>query len=174
MVIIEKSSEYNVRAIKNPDFKNKTHGYNFSYPVMNSIEISNLFISGGSVEVAMNGQSKSTWFVDEKISTLTITQKNNEQKYTIDNPEELGEAILTYFDANRAEILKKSLDTNLKKSQSKIGNQNAKKGTQEELADSTPQAFTSASNNTYYEDDYKLPIAQNIISPKRGCSEYLD
>ena len=39
MPIIEKCSEYNVRVIKKPDFKNKVHGYNFAYPVMNTIDI---------------------------------------------------------------------------------------------------------------------------------------
>ena len=39
MITIEKCSEYNVRIMKTPDFKNKIHGYNFAYPVMNSIDI---------------------------------------------------------------------------------------------------------------------------------------
>ena len=47
MVTIEECSEYNVRAMKSPDFKNKSHGYNFAYPVMNTIDICDLFISGG-------------------------------------------------------------------------------------------------------------------------------
>lgn len=33
MVTIEECSEYNVRAMKSPDFKNKSHGYNFAYSV---------------------------------------------------------------------------------------------------------------------------------------------
>ena len=51
MPIIEKCSEYNVRVIKKPDFKSKVHGYNFAYPVMNTIDICDLFISGGTTEV---------------------------------------------------------------------------------------------------------------------------
>jgi len=45
MVTIEECSEYNVRAMKSPDFKNKSHGYNFAYPVMNTIDICDLFTS---------------------------------------------------------------------------------------------------------------------------------
>ena len=52
MPTIEKCSEYNARITKIPDFKSKTHGYNFSYPVMNSIDICNLFISGGETEAS--------------------------------------------------------------------------------------------------------------------------
>lgn len=64
MVTIEKCSEYNVRAMKSPNFKNKSHGYNFAYPVMNTIDICDLFISGGTTEVSMNGKSKSTFAFD--------------------------------------------------------------------------------------------------------------
>ena len=39
MINIVKCSEYNVRAMKNPDFKEKIPGFNFSYPVMNTIDI---------------------------------------------------------------------------------------------------------------------------------------
>lgn len=127
MITIEKCSEYNVRIMKTPDFKNKIHGYNFAYPVMNSIDICNLFISGGSTEILMNGQSKSVWSFDEKTSILTIQQKNKEQKYIIDNIEELGEKMMQYFEEHQSEILQKTLETNMKKSKSKEGNQNAKK-----------------------------------------------
>lgn len=130
-IIIEKCSEYNVRIMKTPDFKNKTHGYNFSYPLMNSIEICNLFISGGTIEVSMIGSPKSIYSFDEEKKTLTIQQKNKEQKYIIDNPSEIGETMIAYFESNKDEILTKTLETNLKKSQSKIGNQNAVKPKQE-------------------------------------------
>ena len=98
MPTIEKCSEYNARITKIPDFKAKTHGYNFSYPVMNTIDICNLFISGGETEVSMNGQAKSKWSFDIETSTLTISLKNKEQKYIIDNLEELGKAMIDYFE----------------------------------------------------------------------------
>lgn len=127
MITIEKCSEYNVRIMKTPDFKNKIHGYNFAYPVMNSIDICNLFISGGSTEILMNGQSKSVWSFDEKTSILAIQQKNKKQEYIIDNIEELGEKMMQYFEEHQSEILQKTLETNMKKSKSKEGNQNARK-----------------------------------------------
>lgn len=127
MPIIEKCSEYNVRAMKSPDFKNKSHGYNFAYPVMNTIDICDLFISGGSTEVSMNGKSKSTFAFDMESKTLTITERGNTKSYTIDDPEKLGEAMIKYFEEHQAEILEKTRETNQKKSQSKIGNQYAKK-----------------------------------------------
>ncbi len=127
MPTIEKCSEYNARITKTPDFKAKTHGYNFSYPVMNTIDICNLFISGGETEVSMNGQAKSRWSFDIETSTLTISLKNKEQKYIIDNPEELGEAMIDYFEKNQSEIMQKTLETNMKKSNAKEGNKNAQK-----------------------------------------------
>lgn len=127
MITIEECSEYNVRAMKSPDFKNKSHGYNFAYPVMNTIDICDLFISGGSTEVSMNGKSKSTFAFDMESKTLTITERGNTKSYTIDDPEKLGEAMIKYFEEHQAEILEKTRETNQKKSQSKIGNQYAKK-----------------------------------------------
>ena len=127
MVTIEECSEYNVRAMKSPDFKNKSHGYNFAYPVMNTIDICDLFISGGTTEVSMNGKSKSTFAFDMESKTLTITERGNTKSYTIDDPEKLGEAMIKYFEEHQPEILEKTRETNQKKSQSKIGNQNARK-----------------------------------------------
>ena len=121
MITIEKCSEYNVRIMKTPDFKNKIHGYNFAYPVMNSIDICNLFISGGDTEISMNGKSKSTFSFNVDNNTLTITEKNQKKLYTIDNPAELGETMVKYFEEHQSEILQKTLETNMKKSKSKEG-----------------------------------------------------
>lgn len=127
MVTIEKCSEYNVRVMKTPDFKNKVHGYNFSYPVMNTIDICDLFISGGNVIVSMTGKPKSIFAFDMENKKLTITEKGNPKTYIIDDEQELGEVMINYFEEHKAEILEKTRETNLKKSKSKEGNQNAKK-----------------------------------------------
>ena len=133
MITIEKCSEYNVRIMKTPDFKNKIHGYNFAYPVMNSIDICNLFISGGDTEISMNGKSKSTFSFNVDSNILTITEKNQKKLYTIDNPAELGETMVKYFEEHQSEILQKTLETNMKKSKSKEGNQNARKSDTQQL-----------------------------------------
>lgn len=127
MVTIEKSSEYNVLIIKTPDFKNKVHVHNFSYLVMNTIDICDLFISGGTTEVAINGKAKSIFAFDMKNKTLTITEKGNKKSYIIDDEQELSEVTINYFEENQNEILEKTREANLKKSKSKEGNQNAKK-----------------------------------------------
>lgn len=85
--MIEKCSEYNVRVMKTPDFKNKVHGYNFSYPVMNTIDICDLLISGGTTEVAINGKSKSIFDFDMENKKLTITEKGNKKSYIIEKIE---------------------------------------------------------------------------------------
>lgn len=127
MINIVKCSEYNVRAMKNPDFKEKIPGFNFSYPVMNTIDICNIFMSGGSIEISMNGKSKSVWSFETETNTLKITGKGIEEEHTIADVVELGEEMLKFFETNKAEIMEKTLETNMKKSQSKLGNQNAKK-----------------------------------------------
>lgn len=151
MVTIEECSEYNVRAMKSPDFKNKSHGYNFAYPVMNTIDICDLFISGGTTEVSMNGKSKSTFAFDMESKTLTITERGNTKSYTIDDPEKLGEAMIKYFEEHQAEILEKTRETNQKKSQSKIGNQNAKK---DENIKESPKLETNEDILREYPIDY--------------------
>ncbi len=149
MITIEKCSEYNVRIMKTPDFKNKIHGYNFAYPVMNSIDICNLFISGGDTEISMNGKSKSTFSFNVDSNTLTITEKNQKKLYTIDNPAELGETMVKYFEEHQSEILKKTLETNMKKSKSKEGNQNARKSDmqQPDTTDNLDENKNAQSNN---------------------------
>lgn len=127
MIEIIKCSEYNVRVMKLPDFKEKISGFNFSYPVMNTIDICNILMSGGSIEISMNGRSKSVWSFDTETNTLKITGKGIEENHIISDVTELGEEMLKFFETNKAEIMKKTLDTNMKKSQSKLGNQNARK-----------------------------------------------
>lgn len=127
MIEIVKCSEYNVRVMKNPDFKEKIPGFNFSYPVMNTIDICNILMSGGSVEISMNGKAKSVWSFEIETNTLKITGKGIEENHIIADVAELGVEMLKFFEENKAEIMQKTLETNMKKSQSKLGNQNARK-----------------------------------------------
>ncbi len=39
MILITKTTKYMARARKTPDFSNKIPGYDFSYPVLNTIDI---------------------------------------------------------------------------------------------------------------------------------------
>ena len=142
--------------MKSPDFKNKSHGYNFAYPVMNTIDICDLFISGGTTEVSMNGKSKSTFAFDMESKTLTITERGNTKSYTIDDPEKLGEAMIKYFEEHQAEILEKTRETNQKKSQSKIGNQHAN----EDILREYPVDYYN------YPEKIKEAVANN---PKDSC-----
>lgn len=151
MPIIEKCSEYNVRVIKKPDFKNKVHGYNFAYPVMNTIDICDLFISGGEKEISMNGKSKSTFAFDMESKTLTITERGSINTYIIEDMQELGEMMIKYFDEHQAEIFEKTRETNQKKSQAKIGNQYAKK---DESIKETPKLETNEDILREYPVDY--------------------
>lgn len=64
MVTIEKCSEYNVRVMKTTNFKNKVHGYNFSYPAMNTIDEQSKTLFRGYI------QGK----CDEKNLCFTITK----------------------------------------------------------------------------------------------------
>lgn len=151
MPIIEKCSEYNVRVIKKPDFKNKVHGYNFAYPVMNTVDICDLFISGGTTEVSMNGKSKSTFAFDMESKILTITERDNINTYIIEDMQELGEMMIKYFDEHQAEIFEKTRETNQKKSQAKIGNQYAKK---DESIKESPKLETNEDILREYPVDY--------------------
>ena len=137
--------------MKSPDFKNKGHGYNFAYPVMNTIDICDLFISGGTTEVSMVGKSKSTFAFDMESKTLTITERGNTKSYTIDDPEKLGEAMIKHFEEHQAEILEKTRETNQKKSQAKIGNQNARK---DENIKESPKLETNEDILREYPIDY--------------------
>ena len=65
MVEIVKSSEYNARVIQLPNFKNKIKGYGFTYPVMNTIDICNLFIEGGETDIKIERMGMQKWSYDE-------------------------------------------------------------------------------------------------------------
>ncbi len=53
MIEIVKSSEFNARAVKSIDLANKIPGYNFSYPVLNTIDICNILMIGGSIFIGI-------------------------------------------------------------------------------------------------------------------------
>lgn len=127
MVEIVKSSEYNARVIQLPNFKNKIKGYGFTYPVMNTIDICNLFIEGGETDIKIERMGMQKWSYDENTNILIIKRNDDEDEYKISNVEELNDAMLKYFEEHKQEILEKTLETNLNKSKSKLGNQNAKK-----------------------------------------------
>ena len=164
MITIEKCSEYNVRVMKNPDFDNMICGFNFSYPVMNSIEIASLLISGGTIEIKPNGQAASQWSFDKETSALSIKQKDKEQKIYIADISELGKAMMEYWDKNKDDILKQTLDTNLKKSQSKIGNQNAKKDVKEDV-----HSYETPRPNCR---DMIPDVIPNIVQPPRNWRDF--
>lgn len=134
MLEIKRCSEYNARATNQPDFATKTPGYNFSYPVLNTIEICNLFISGGSVEIKIERSGYYTYTYNIDTKNLTIEHNGKTDTYYIINSNVLGEQMLTYYNANKDELEQKILETNQKKSKSKQGNQNAKK---EDVSNST-------------------------------------
>lgn len=127
MVEIIKSSEYNARAIQDVDMDNGIEGYSFSYPVMNTIEICNLLIKGGSITIKSERMGTQDWFYDKETNILIIKDNKDEKKYYISDYKALGKAIQQYFNDNKEEILQKVLATNDKKSKSKLGNQNARK-----------------------------------------------
>lgn len=175
MITIEKCSEYNVRVMKTPDLKNKIHGYNFSYPVMNTIDICDLFISGGTAEISINGKSKSIFAFDMENKKLTITEKGNKKSYIIDDSEELGEVMIKYFEDHQAEILEKTRETNLKKIKSKEGNQNAKKNEIPKTITKSNEEILQEYPADYYHhaDKFESVLEQN---PDEFCNldEYIE
>ncbi len=94
---------------------------------MNTIDICNILMNSGNKEISMNGRSKSVWSFETETNTLKITGKGIEENHTIADVVEHGEEMLKFFEANKAGIMEKTLETNMKKSQSKLGNQNARK-----------------------------------------------
>jgi len=51
MVTIINHSAYHARAIKMFDVKTGKPGYDFSYPILNTVDIDNLLIMGGSSSI---------------------------------------------------------------------------------------------------------------------------
>lgn len=83
MIEIVKSSEFNVRVMKDTDFDKDILGYNFSYPVLNTIDICNLFISGGTTNIQIERMGVSEWSFDKATATLSVKQKDDVKTHKI-------------------------------------------------------------------------------------------
>jgi len=115
MTKIIPNTDFHSRAMKEPTPKTKTPGYNFSYPVLNTIEIGNILMSGGSVDIQIERQGKSTWSFDERTSVLTIERGGRVEIHRIDNPMELYSEMSVHFNENIQRISELNLKTAEKK-----------------------------------------------------------
>ena len=127
MTDIVKSSEFNARAVKNIDIDNKIPGYNFSYPVMNTIDICNILMFGGSIEISIERMGKSQWSYNIETKELLIEKPTSTERHMIMDTVELISEMDKYFNKNKEELWKNNYKTNIKKSISKRGNKNAQK-----------------------------------------------
>lgn len=127
MLEIVKSSEFNARAVKPIDIKNKIPGYNFSYPVLNTIDICNILMFGGSIEISIERMGKSKWSYNLDTKELTIEKPTSTETHLITNTEELIYEMDKYFNQNKDELWKNTYKTNIKKSMSKKAKKNAQK-----------------------------------------------
>ena len=73
-------ADFHVRAIQEPDFDNDIDGFDFSYPILNTIEIGNLLLRGGTKNITIERLGKSTWSYDKETSILKIVKKNKEEE----------------------------------------------------------------------------------------------
>ena len=127
MILITKTTKYMARARQATDFSNKIPGYDFSYPVLNTIDITNLLMSGGSKVLQIERMGQPKWSYDTKTKELSVEQNGCTTTHLVYNPEELGDAMSKYFDENIQALAAENFATSMKKSASKLGNQNAKK-----------------------------------------------
>ena len=87
--LANKIPEYNARAVKSIDLANKIPGYNFSYPVLNTIDICNILMIGGSIEISIERMGKSKWSYNLDTKELTIEKPTSTETHLITNTEEL-------------------------------------------------------------------------------------
>lgn len=127
MTIIINHAEFHSRATKEPNFKTKTKGYDFSYPVVNTIAIGNIFLSGGTINIKSERQGESIWSFNAEQSILTIERKGKTETHYIDDIEELYTEMSKHYHENCQRLTDKILRTSEKKSLSKSGNKNALK-----------------------------------------------
>ena len=139
MVIIINHTNFHARAMKEPNFETGTLGYNFSYPVLNTIEIGNLFITGGETTINIERKGEIIWAFDKEKSQLHIKKPNSEEIHTIDNPSELYQKMSQHFNENYEHLMNQNLAVCKKKSQSLKGNQNAIKDNQEDKVENKPK-----------------------------------
>lgn len=174
MVKIIKNTEFTARAMQAPDFKNKVQGYNFSYPVLNTIEICNLFISGGIIEINIERMGKSKWAYDLNATALSVESKGIKNVYHICNAEELGTAMMQYYEANSSVLFERNCEISLKKSKAKIGNQNAKKEKTALTTENQPIKAIQPSDNTDYPIDFmnNIPLINQAV--ENNNTEYCE
>lgn len=182
MVKIIKNTEFTARAMQAPDFKNKVPGYNFSYPVLNTIEICNLFIAGGTIEINIERMGKSKWAYDLNTTSLSVERKGVKNVYHICNTEELGTAMMQYCEANSSVLFEKNCETSSRKSKAKIGNQNAKKYNKEVIVDTSPQktvstnqqviVTTNSTNNDEYPTNFVCHMPKFVDAVKNNQDKF--
>ena len=151
MTTIKNNTEYTARAIKGYDVDNNIPGYNFSYPVANTIEIGNIIMSGGSIEIKDYKCS-----FDKEKSILTIERNDHIENHYISDVKELLEAMQKHFNDNQDRLLEKMAKSAAKKSQSKQGNQNAKRNTNSEpvAIENSIADKLAGKTKRYYNNDY--------------------
>lgn len=174
-VIITKHRAYHARAIKDLDFNTMKQGYNFSYPVLNTIDIGNLFITGASKDIQIERMGKTTWSFDKEKSELTIEKSKTKETHYIVDVKELYMAMSKYFKENASKLEKKNNLIAEKKSEANLGNQNAKK---DKDVESNIKQEQKPEINDEYEDNPFTPYRPqaNIVSPSRSQSrcDFLD
>lgn len=167
MLEIVKSSEFNARAVKPIDIKNKIPGYNFSYPVLNTIDICNILMFGGSIEISIERMGKSKWSYNLDTKELTIEKPTSTETHLITNTEELICEMDKYFNQNKDELWKNTYKTNIKKSMSK----KAKKNAQKSETSSSKKSKLLIDDQGYPLEFYQL---SDIIGPGIKIQKYYD
>ena len=163
MIEIVKSSEFNARAVKSIDLANKIPGYNFSYPVLNTIDICNILMIGGSIEISIERMGKSKWSYNLDTKELTIEKTTLPEKHIITDTTELIIEMDKYFNKNKAELWQNSYETNIKKSISKKGNKNAQKTKTTNSKETSNQNIDIKAKN----NDIKKGLSTPSISPSQ-------
>ena len=166
MLEIVKSSEFNARAVKPIDIKNKIPGYNFSYPVLNTIDICNILMIGGSIEISIERMGKSKWSYNLDTKELTIEKPTSTETHLITNTEELIYEMDKYFNQNKDELWKNTYKTNIKKSMSKKAKKNAQK--------SETSSSNEIDNQNTTSKDKNYNTKKDLASPSRLQSQDYD
>ena len=166
MIEIIKSSEFNARAVKPIDIKNKIPGYNFSYPVLNTIDICNILMLGGSIEISIERMGKSKWSYNLDTKELTIEKPTSTETHLITNTEELICEMDKYFNQNKDELWKNTYKTNIKKSMSKKAKKNAQK--------SETSSSNGIDNQNTTSKDKNYNTKKDLASPSRLPSQDYD
>ena len=163
MIEIVKSSEFNARAVKTIDIENKIPGYNFSYPVLNTIDICNILMLGGSIEITIERMGKSTWCYNIEAKELLIEKPTSTEKHMIIDTTELISEMDKYFNMNKEELWEKNYKTNIKKSISKRGNKNAQK------AETSNSKKISNQNIEVKDNDTQKDLSTPPVFQNRDC-----